>query len=159
MSGSVFLYEPFYDIDRLFDHVFANNNNNNSNPGGTPTNRGARSRALENGGSDGAVRSLKPRYAPLPSPPSPLRYTNTPLHRMDLHENAATNTVTATFELPGLAKSDVQLDVHNGRLTVAAESRAQPEHAEGYAVRERRFGRFARVLQLPEGVKVGGCFP
>lgn len=79
---------------------------------------------------------------------------------MDLHENAATNTVTATFELPGLAKSDVQLDVHNGRLTIAAESRASAEHVEsGYAVRERRFGRFARVLQLPEGVKVGGGLP
>jgi HSP20 family molecular chaperone IbpA len=78
---------------------------------------------------------------------------------MDLHENAETNTVTATFELPGLSKSDVQLDVHNGRLTVAGESKASSEYEQGgYAVQERRFGKFARVLQLPEGVKVAFLF-
>ncbi|KAF6751231.1 small heat shock protein [Ephemerocybe angulata] len=35
----------------------------------------------------------------------------------------------------------------NGRLTVSAESKG------GYAVRERRFGKFSRTLQLPQGLK------
>ncbi|KAF8179897.1 small heat shock protein [Pholiota molesta] len=83
---------------------------------------------------DGAVRSFKPK--------------------MDLHESTEQNLVTATFELPGVAKEDIQLDVHRNRLTVAAETKRPEEVNEnGYAVRERRFGRWARTLQLPEGVK------
>lgn len=75
---------------------------------------------------------------------------------MDLHEDKDNNTVTATFELPGLRKEDVNMEVHNGRLTVSGESKISNEHEEGgYAIRERRFGRFTRTLQLPQGVKVG----
>lgn len=75
--------------------------------------------------------------------------------RMDLHENTDNNTVTATFELPGLKKDDVSIDVHNGRLTISGESKMSTEHDEGgYAIRERRYGRFSRTLQLPQGVKV-----
>lgn len=76
------------------------------------------------------------------------------MHRMDLHEDAEKNLVTATFELPGLKKEDISIDVHNGRLTVSAESKLSSEHDEnGYAVRERRFGRLSRTLQLPQGLK------
>ncbi|GLB36872.1 putative small heat shock protein (HSP20) family protein [Lyophyllum shimeji] len=83
---------------------------------------------------DNAVRHLKPR--------------------MDLHESAEKNTVTATFELPGLKKEDVNIDLHNGRLTVSGQAKISGEHEEnGYAVRERRFGKFSRTLQLPQGVK------
>ncbi|KAH0578413.1 Heat shock protein 16 [Termitomyces sp. J132] len=74
--------------------------------------------------------------------------------RMDLHENTESNMVTATFELPGLKKEDVSIDIHNSRLTISGESKISTEHNErGYAIRERRFGRFARTLQLPQGVK------
>jgi len=74
---------------------------------------------------------------------------------MDLHENSDKNSVTATFELPGLKKEDVTIDIHNGRLTVSGESKMSEEHDEGgYAVRERRYGKFSRTLQLPQGVKV-----
>lgn len=77
------------------------------------------------------------------------------VHRMDLHEDKNNNTVTANFELPGLKKEDVHIDVHSGRLTVAAESKISSDHEQsGYAVRERRFGKFSRTLQLPQGVKV-----
>ncbi|KAF9010851.1 HSP20-like chaperone [Cyathus striatus] len=64
------------------------------------------------------------------------------------------NLVTASFELPGLKKEDIQIDLTNGQLTIAAESKVSSEHNEnGYAVRERRFGKFSRTLQLPKGVK------
>lgn len=77
---------------------------------------------------------------------------------MDLHEDHEHNIVTATFELPGLQKEDVQIDVHSNRLTVSAESKQSNEFEEnGFAVRERRFGKISRTLQLPEGVKVCGC--
>jgi len=74
--------------------------------------------------------------------------------RMDLHENAEENTVTATFEFPGVPKENIQIDVHGGKLTVSAETKQSEEHNEnGYAVRERRYGKFSRTLQLPHGVK------
>jgi HSP20 family protein len=74
---------------------------------------------------------------------------------MDLHENAGTNTVTATFELPGIRKEDVQIETHPGRLRVSADSKISEEHdKDGYAIRERRYGSYSRTLQLPQGVKV-----
>ena len=78
-----------------------------------------------------------------------------PVRRMDLHEDAEKNVVTATFEFPGVKKEDIQLEVQNGRLTVGAETKADEERNEnGYAVRERRYGKWSRTLQLPTGVKV-----
>ncbi|KAH8093063.1 HSP20-like chaperone [Cristinia sonorae] len=74
--------------------------------------------------------------------------------RMDVHEDAQSNTVHATFELPGLKKEDVNIDVHNNMLTVSGESKISSERDEdGYAVRERRFGKFSRSIPLPQGIK------
>ncbi|THG94511.1 hypothetical protein EW026_g6978 [Hermanssonia centrifuga] len=76
------------------------------------------------------------------------------IYRMDVHENPETNTVTATFELPGLKKEDVNIDVHNNVLSISGESKISADRDEnGYAVRERRYGRFSRSLPLPPGVK------
>ena len=76
--------------------------------------------------------------------------------RMDLHEDADKNLVTATFELPGLSKDKVNIDVHNGNLTVSGEVSESTEKSEhGYSVRERRTGRFTRSVKLPDGTKVG----
>jgi HSP20 family protein len=125
--SSVFFYEPFYDFERFLDETMSNR----------PFNDGTVQRrpALESKAGEGAVRSLKPR--------------------MDLHEDSNKNLVTAAFELPGLKKEDIQIDIHNNRLTVSAESKLSSEHeGNGYAVRERRFGKLSRTLQLPPGVKV-----
>ncbi|TCD68560.1 hypothetical protein EIP91_010485 [Steccherinum ochraceum] len=74
--------------------------------------------------------------------------------RINVHEDAQSNSVLATFELPGLKKEDVNIDVHNNLLTVSGESKISSEHDEnGYSVRERRFGRFSRSIPLPQGVK------
>ena len=80
-------------------------------------------------------------------------------NRMDVHEDEKSNTVTATFELPGLKKEDVSLDVQNNVLTVSGESRISSDRDEnGYAVRERRYGKFVRSLPLPQGIKVCAFF-
>jgi HSP20 family protein len=72
--------------------------------------------------------------------------------RMDLHEDAKTNTVTATFELPGLNKDNVQIDVQNDRLSISGETKISSQQEEsGYVVQERKFGKFARTLQLARG--------
>ncbi|KAF4577373.1 hypothetical protein EYR40_009266 [Pleurotus pulmonarius] len=74
--------------------------------------------------------------------------------KMDLHEDAKANSVVASFELPGFKKDDVHIDVHNGRLTVSADSNVSSEKKEeGYVVKERRFGKYSRTLQLPQGIK------
>ncbi|GLB34862.1 putative small heat shock protein (HSP20) family protein [Lyophyllum shimeji] len=123
---SVFYYEPFYDFDRLLDDALS--------PRYTSTNQNQLQRRQQTEGEAGAVRPLKPR--------------------MDLHEDPQKNEVTATFELPGLRKEDVNIEVQNGRLIVSGESKMSTERDEsGYAVRERRYGKFSRTLQLPAGVK------
>jgi HSP20 family protein len=74
---------------------------------------------------------------------------------MDLHENAETKTVTATFELPGIKQQDVNVEVHGNRLTVSGESKRSENYEKGgYAVQERLYGKFSRTLQIPQGIKV-----
>ena len=75
---------------------------------------------------------------------------------MDLHEDTEKNLVIATFELPGLSKDQVGIDVHNGNLTISgsvSESSEKEEHS--YVVRERRSGKFSRTIKLPEATDVG----
>ncbi|GJE93195.1 Hsp20/alpha crystallin family protein [Phanerochaete sordida] len=126
MSLSRFIYEPFYslsDFDRLFDEAFSARTNGTSGPG-----------ELARQGDSASSKSLRPR--------------------MDVHEDEKSNTVTATFELPGLKKEDVNIDVRNDVLTVSGETKVSSERDEnGYAVRERRFGRFSRSIPLPQGIK------
>jgi len=127
MSLSNFFYEPFYslaDFDRLFDEAFSART---TSPGSQNNNRQVQRQ-------DSSSRFLRPR--------------------MDLHEDAGQNVVTATFELPGLNKDNVSIDVHNGVLTVSGESKFSNERDDnGWAVRERRFGKFSRAIPLPQGIK------
>jgi len=125
--SNVFFYEPFYDFDRLLDEAFWRHPNASNNQSGQVQRR--------SDNVDGAVRAFKPR--------------------MDLHEDAEKNLVTATFELPGVNKQDVQINLTQaGRLTVGAELKSEGSRSQdGYAVRERRYGRFARTLNIPEGIK------
>ena len=75
--------------------------------------------------------------------------------RLDLHEDKDKNLVTATFELPGLAKENVNIDLTDNVLTISGESTISSERDEkGYAVRERRYGKFSRSLPVPQGIKV-----
>jgi HSP20 family protein len=79
----------------------------------------------------------------------------THVRRMDVHQNKDTNIVTASFDLPGLRKEDVAIDL----LTVSGESKSTSERSEDeYPIRERRYGKFVRSLSLPQGVKVRRLF-
>ncbi|KAG8215558.1 small heat shock protein [Butyriboletus roseoflavus] len=73
--------------------------------------------------------------------------------KLDLHESKDSNTVTATFELPGLNSEDITIDLHHNRLTVSGESTTSNSREGAYAVRERHYGRFSRTLQLPSGTR------
>lgn len=77
------------------------------------------------------------------------------LSRMDIHENTETNVITATFELPGLRKEDVSIDVHKNRLIISGETNFAADKEEGgFVVKERRRGKFSRSLPLPQNIQV-----
>jgi HSP20 family protein len=58
-----------------------------------------------------------------------------------------------TAELPGLAESDVELNVADGRLTISGEKKEEQERKDkGYMLSERRYGSFRRQLTLPPDV-------
>lgn len=54
-------------------------------------------------------------------------------------------------DLPGVAESDLDINVHSNVLTVSG-SRAADERREGesYALYERQFGSFSRSFSLPD---------
>ncbi|KAM5541352.1 hypothetical protein V8D89_004906 [Ganoderma adspersum] len=74
--------------------------------------------------------------------------------RVDVREDKEKNLVSATFELPGMNRENVPVDVHNNLLTVSGESKSESESNDSwYLLRERHFGRFSRTFPVPEGVK------
>ncbi|KAH0828176.1 small heat shock protein [Lanmaoa asiatica] len=124
MSLINFYYDPTTEFDRLFEDAFS-----------------ARFCPRAPASSTEA-RHATPRHRDVYRP------------RLDLHESKDTNTVMATFELPGLTSEGVAIDVHQNRLTVSGESASSDSQEEGnYIVRERRSGKFSRTLQLPMGTK------
>ena len=79
--------------------------------------------------------------------------------RMDIHESPESNLVTATIELPGLQKENVQIDVQGNRLIISGEKTSENNVDEkGYVLRERSTGRFHRALPLPAGTQVSILF-
>ncbi len=55
-------------------------------------------------------------------------------------------------DLPGLTKDDVKVDVTDNQLTIEGERHRQhEEEQEGVYRSERSYGRFSRVIPLPEG--------
>jgi HSP20 family protein len=56
-------------------------------------------------------------------------------------------------DLPGLTKDDVKVDVTDNQLTIEGERQRQhEEEREGVYRSERSYGKFYRVIPLPEGV-------
>ncbi|KAJ6479482.1 HSP20-like chaperone [Mycena vitilis] len=121
---SVFYYEPFADLERLVNDAFRT--------------RGAGGNEIANTDNQRQLEGDGQTFRP----------------RMDLHENAEKNTVTATFELPGVKKEDVQIETLPGRLRVSAENKfSEEQNKDGYVTRERRVGKYSRTLPLPQGIK------
>jgi len=53
-------------------------------------------------------------------------------------------------ELPGVAEADLDITVHNGMLFIKGERK--PEEGRRYLYNGRTYGRFERVVTLPEAV-------
>ncbi|PVF93828.1 HSP20-like chaperone [Serendipita vermifera] len=73
---------------------------------------------------------------------------------MDIYRTESTYTVTV--ELPGLKKSDVDISVQDGHLTISGKfDEDDDEKKKGcFVVRERRYGKFKRTIRLPSWVNV-----
>jgi len=71
---------------------------------------------------------------------------------LDLREDK--DNLIASLEIPGLAKEDIDVSVHEGVLSVSGERR-QAQESEGATAhrRERYIGRFQRTISLPKAVK------
>lgn len=63
------------------------------------------------------------------------------------------DAIFITSELPGVELEDIAITVKDNTLTLAGE-RKPPEAPEGarWHLRERRYGRFSRVVKLPHAV-------
>jgi HSP20 family protein len=73
---------------------------------------------------------------------------------MDLTETGEHFVLKA--DLPGVAESDVNIEVENNVLTISGERKAEHEEKhEGYYRLERSMGAFSRSLTLPEGIDAG----
>jgi HSP20 family protein len=61
--------------------------------------------------------------------------------------------IVYAFDLPGIPKETVSIEVDNAVLTVTAErERSQEVSADRLYRYERRYGSFARTIGLPQGV-------
>jgi HSP20 family protein len=76
--------------------------------------------------------------------------------RVDVREHD--DEVVVVADLPGVEKDDVSLNLMDPRtLQISCERRGeQEEKAEGYYMRERRYGSMDRLIRLPVDVTEGG---
>jgi HSP20 family protein len=85
-----------------------------------------------------AIQQRLDRFAPGPSgwiPP------------FDVHETADEYVITA--ELPGLNRSDIQIEVGDGRVQISGQRRERDVPCEQYHRVERGHGQFSRTFELP----------
>ena len=70
---------------------------------------------------------------------------------IDIYEEEGSIVVKA--EVPGMAKEDISVEVHDGVLTIKGEKKEKKEDEGKHFYRaERMYGCFERSFSLPEGV-------
>jgi HSP20 family protein len=63
------------------------------------------------------------------------------------------NGLVVRAEIPGFKRDQIKLEIEPRRLTLQGETEPAGEASKGsYHRRERRCGKFARSIQLPEGL-------
>jgi HSP20 family protein len=74
---------------------------------------------------------------------------------VDIDMGTSGHEVIATFELPGVQKQDVHIEVHNNVLTISGEKSKHKEKIGSlYSIHERNYGKFIRSFELPQNTKV-----
>lgn len=70
---------------------------------------------------------------------------------LDVYEDE--DGITLSMELPGMDRDDIDVSLENGTLSISGERKADHDtKAEGFHIRERRFGRFHRQMSIPNTV-------
>jgi HSP20 family protein len=98
-------------------------------------------------------RMLVPRFLTEPLlPPFPFETTGAEwIPVMDLVETATEYVVR--LEVPGFHKENLDINLTGEQLTITGKREVAPEvEGEGYLVRERAIGKFARTIRLPAPV-------
>ena len=85
-----------------------------------------------------AIQQRLDRYAPGPAGWTPA---------VDILETSDQYLVTA--EVPGIKRDDLDIRVHDGRLTISGVRRERTESCEQYHRIERGHGSFSRTFHLP----------
>jgi HSP20 family protein len=85
-----------------------------------------------------AIQQRLDRFAPGPAGWKPA---------VDLHETVDEYVIAA--EVPGMRREDLDIQVHEGRITISGVRRERPETCEQYHRIERGHGSFSRTFQLP----------
>jgi HSP20 family protein len=88
-----------------------------------------------------AIQQRLDRFAPGPTGWRPA---------VDLHETASRYVITA--EVPGMSRADLEIHVHEGRITISGMRRERNGPCEQYHRVERGHGSFSRSFQLPAPV-------
>ena len=73
---------------------------------------------------------------------------------VDLHETGEHYVITA--EVPGLRREDLQIHVHDDRLTLSGSRHERAVPCEQYHRIERGHGTFSRTFQLPLPILMEG---
>jgi HSP20 family protein len=78
-----------------------------------------------------------------------------PVAAIDVSETDKAYQVTA--ELPGVNKTDVEVKIDHGGLTIKGKKRSESaKMIKSYHRRERCFGSLERTFTLPDDIDVGG---
>ncbi len=85
-----------------------------------------------------AIQQRLDRYAPGPAGWKPA---------VDLHETVDGYVIAA--EVPGMRREDLDIQVHDGRVTISGMRRERSGPCEQYHRIERGHGGFSRTFQLP----------
>ena len=85
-----------------------------------------------------AIQQRLDRYAPGPEGWTPA---------VDILETSELYVITA--EVPGIAREDLEIRVHEGRVTISGVRREQTPACEQYHRVERGHGSFSRTFHLP----------
>jgi HSP20 family protein len=88
-----------------------------------------------------AIQQKLDRYAPGPAGWTPA---------VDIHETPDRYVVTA--EVPGMSRDDLDIRVHDGRITISGMRRERTTQCEQYHRVERGHGSFSRTFHLPIAV-------
>lgn len=72
--------------------------------------------------------------------------------RVDIEENG--NSYMMKVDLPGVAKDDIDVSIHDGVLTIQTETnQEEKEEKEGKVIRrERHYGQYIRHFKLGENI-------